>query len=58
MSELAACTIITKNYLPYARTLANSLAKYNSNITLYVLLADRVDDYFDPSLESFKLIYL
>jgi hypothetical protein len=58
MSELAACTIITKNYLPYARTLANSLAKYNPNITLYVLLADRVDDYFDPSLENFKFIYL
>jgi hypothetical protein len=58
MSELAVCTIITKSYLPYARTLASSLAKYNPNVNLYVLLADRVDDYFDPSLEPFKFIYL
>ena len=58
MSKLAACTIVTKNYLPYARTLATSLKKYNPDVSLYVLLADRVDGYFDPSLEPFKFIYL
>lgn len=58
MNELAVCTIITKSYLPYARTLASSLAEHNPGITLYVLLADRVDGYFDPSLENFKFIYL
>jgi hypothetical protein len=58
MNELAVCTIITKSYLPYARTLASSLAKYHPGVTLFVLLADRIDEYFDPSLENFKLIYL
>jgi hypothetical protein len=58
MSQLAACTIITKSYLPYARTLASSLAEHNPAVNLYVLLADRVDGYFDPSLEPFKFIYL
>jgi hypothetical protein len=58
MNELAVCTIITKSYLPYARTLAGSLARYNPNVNLYVLLADKVDNYFNPSLEAFKFIYL
>lgn len=58
MNESAVCTIITKSYLPYARTLASSLAKYNPDVNLYVLLADNIDDYFDPSLEPFKFIYL
>lgn len=58
MSESAVCTIITKSYLPYARTLASSLAKYNPDVNLYVLLADKVDEYFDPSLEPFEFIYL
>jgi hypothetical protein len=58
MNELAVCTIITKSYLPYARTLASSLAKYNPDVMLYVLMADRIDGYFDPSLENFKFIYL
>lgn len=58
MSELAVCTIITKSYLPYARTLASSLAKHNPDVNLYVLLADNIDNYFDPSLEPFKFIYL
>ena len=58
MSKNAVCTVITKSYLPYARTLASSLAKYNPDVDLYVLLADKVDGYFDPSLEPFKFIYL
>lgn len=58
MSAHLACTVITKNYLAYARTLANSLAEHNPNTPLYVLLADKLDDYFDPSLEPFKVIYL
>lgn len=58
MTEKAVCTVVTKNYLAYARTLATSLAKHNPDIPLYVLLADKVDGYFDPSLEPFKFIYL
>jgi lipopolysaccharide biosynthesis glycosyltransferase len=58
MIEKAVCTIITKSYLPYARTLASSLAEHNPDVNLYVLLADRVDGYFDSSLEPFNFIYL
>jgi hypothetical protein len=58
MSKLAVCTIVTKSYIPYARTLASSLFEHNQDVSLYVLLADRVDDYFDPSLENFKFIHL
>ncbi len=58
MTKLVACTIITKNYLAYARTLAFSLAEHNPGSTLYVLLADRLDGYFNPNNEPFKLIKL
>jgi hypothetical protein len=58
MSKLAVCTIVTKSYLPYARTLFSSLSEHSHNVDFYVLLADRIDDYFDPSLENFKFIYL
>jgi hypothetical protein len=58
MSKNAVCTIITKSYLPYARTLASSLAEHNPDVDLYVLLADKIDGYFDPALEPFKFIYL
>jgi hypothetical protein len=58
MSKNAVCTVITKSYLPYARTLASSLAEHNPDVDLYVLLADKVDNYFNPALEPFKFIYL
>ncbi|MBW4418865.1 MAG: hypothetical protein KME13_06500 [Myxacorys californica WJT36-NPBG1] len=58
MTEAIACTIITKSHLAYARTLAETLAEHQPEIKLYVLLADRVDQYFDPVLEPFELIQL
>lgn len=58
MLKTAICTIITKNYLSYARALAKSISAYNPNTQLYVLLADRVDGYFEPDLEPFKIISL
>jgi hypothetical protein len=58
MYKRAVCTIVTKNYLAYARTLAESVKTHNSNISVYVLLADRVDGYFNPSEENFHLIEL
>ena len=36
MSKSAVCTIVTKNYLPYARALASSLAAHDPDIPLYV----------------------
>jgi hypothetical protein len=58
VSDIAYCTIITKSHIAYARTLADTLAKSNSGSELYVLLADRLDEYIDPVNEPFNLIKL
>lgn len=55
MNDLAICTIVSKNYLPFARTLAESYLKYNKG-EVFVLLVDRVDGYFEPDSEKFRLI--
>lgn len=54
-NKLSICTIVSKNYLPYARVLADSFLKHN-NGEVFVLLVDRVDGYFDPAKEKFRLI--
>jgi hypothetical protein len=58
MPERVICTTVTKDHLSQARTLAETLLEHNPNSTLYVLLADRLDGYFDPDLELFELIQL
>lgn len=55
-NDTAFCTIVTKSYLAYARALAVTLAKHNPENRLFVLLADRIDGYFDPKAEPFDLI--
>jgi lipopolysaccharide biosynthesis glycosyltransferase len=52
------CTVITKRYLAQARVLTQSLQEYHPEAMVYVLLADRIDGYFDPAAEPFKLIAL
>jgi hypothetical protein len=54
--DIAYCTIITKSHLAFARSLADSLSTWNSQSKLYVLLADRMDGYFNPDNEPFHLI--
>ncbi len=58
MSKRIVCTTITKSHLAYARTLAETLLEHNPDAVLYVLLVDRLDDAFDPTVEPFKLIRL
>lgn len=58
MNRKIVCTIITKNYLAYARALATSITEHNPDIKLYVLLADRIDGYFAFAKEPFELIQL
>lgn len=58
MSERIFCTVITKNYLAYARTLAETLHEHHPDSRLYVLIVDRIDDYFQPEAESFEVIRL
>ena len=52
---IGICTIISKNYLAYARVLAESFLKYNKG-NVFVLLTDKIDAYFDPAKEKFTLI--
>ncbi|HLB25937.1 MAG TPA: group 1 glycosyl transferase, partial [Nitrospirota bacterium] len=52
----AACTIASKNYLSFARTLAGSYLKNNPGSRFYLLLADRPDGCFDPGKEPFEVV--
>ena len=54
----AVCTIISKNYLSYARVLAESIRRHNPHAQVFVLLVDRLDGYFAPDREPFELILL
>jgi len=52
----AACTIVSLNYLPYARTLCASFLEFHPNDKFYVLLVDRLPTGFDVSDEKFELV--
>jgi cyclopropane fatty-acyl-phospholipid synthase-like methyltransferase len=54
--EEAACTIISKNYIALARTLADSFYKFHPDVPFFVLLVDQVDGYFEPEREVFYLV--
>ncbi len=56
MSSVAACTIVSKNYLAYARTLSNSFKKQHPDTPFYVLLVDEMGDFkLDMAQETFEL---
>lgn len=50
---LSLCTIASKNYLGYVRTLVNSFKENHPESEAYVLLVDKIDNYFDPEKENF-----
>jgi hypothetical protein len=52
----AACTIVSLNYLPYARTLCDSYLKHHPDHKFYVLLVDRLPKELDLTHESFELV--
>jgi hypothetical protein len=52
----AACTIVSLNYLPYARTLCESFLQFHPEYKFYVLLVDRLPQGFDTSREQYELI--
>jgi glycosyltransferase involved in cell wall biosynthesis len=45
MSKTAFFTICAKNYIPYARTLFDSLQENYPDLSFYLILADRLDGY-------------
>lgn len=52
----AACTIVSLNYLPYARTLCESFLQFHPDLNFYVLLVDRLPEDLDLTGENFRLI--
>jgi hypothetical protein len=54
----AACTIISFNYLHYARTLCDSFLHFHPDCLFYVLLVDRLPAGYDPSCENFTWIFV
>ncbi len=56
MTPLNACTIVAKNYLPFARVLARSFLDHHPDGRFFVLLIDRGEDLIDPEHEIFTLI--
>ena len=52
----AACTIVSLNYLAYARTLCDSFHEFHPGYKFYVLLVDRLPEDFDASRENFELM--
>jgi len=52
----AVCTIIAKNYLPFARVLMASVRRWVPEALRIVILVDRVEGYFDPASEDFDVI--
>jgi hypothetical protein len=51
-----ACTIVSLNYLPYARTLCESFLSFHPNDKFCVLLVDRLPSDVDLSREKFETI--
>ena len=52
----AACTIVSLNYLPYARTLCDSFLSFHPNDKFYVLLVDKLPTGTELSGEKFQTI--
>jgi glycosyltransferase involved in cell wall biosynthesis len=53
---LNICTIVAKNYLAYARCLADSFLSQHPEGQIFVLLVDEMEDDFEPSQERFTTI--
>ena len=56
MSRSTICTIVSKNYLAYARVLSNTFLRHHPDGQIFVLLVDEIDGYFDPAGEPFITI--
>lgn len=52
----AACTIVSLNYLSYARTVCESYLELHPDHTFYVLLVDRIPNDVDLRREKFQIV--
>jgi hypothetical protein len=56
MSDSCVFTIVSKNYISHARVLIKSFLNHHTDVKTFVLLADKIDGYFDTSKEAFEVI--
>ena len=56
MASIGVFTIASKNYLSYARTMLNSVARVHPEYKLFLCLADQVDGYFDVDAEPYTVV--
>jgi hypothetical protein len=56
MNDSCLFTIASKNYISYARILIKSFLNHHPEVKTFVLLADKIDGYFDPQKEPFEVI--
>jgi hypothetical protein len=54
----AVCTIVSLNYLPYARSLYESFREIHSDWKFYVLIADRLPANMPPLEEQFEFFFV
>ena len=54
----SVCTIIAKNYLAFARTLAQSFLSFHPDYKCYVLIVDDYAGYINPADECFEIVKL
>jgi hypothetical protein len=58
VGALAVGTVFAKNYISFARVLAESLRRHHPHIPFVGVLADRADGWFEPGQEPFEIIEL
>lgn len=56
--RVAACTIVSRNYTAYARTLQESLKQSNPDIDFYVLVVDTKDPSFEATCGLDRLVWV
>lgn len=56
--RVAACTIVSRNYAAYARTLQESLRRSNPEIEFYVLVVDHKDVSFEKMSGFDRLVWV
>lgn len=55
---IAVATVVAKNYLPFARVLADSLRQWHPELPFFVALADAPEARFNPTEEPFPMLAL
>jgi hypothetical protein len=58
IQERAVCTIIAKNYVAFARTLAQSFLSLHPDYKCYFLIIDDFEGHINPPDECFEIVKL